>query len=407
MRYDFDLHIDRGSTGSVKWGFIQDGGGLTPREEWEARYGVSGLLSMWVADMDFPAPEPVIEALSRRVKHGVFGYTAPRPSYFESVKGWMKRRHNWEISAEWICPSPGVVPSLNLLVRAFCARGKKVVVQTPVYYPFFSAVSNNGNKLVKNSLSYEGGRYRMDYDDLQAKVKDPDVEMIILCNPHNPVGRVWSREELVKFGETCIRNDVLIIADEIHGDLIFGGSRFVPFAGISDEFAQASIVCTAPSKTFNLAGLQTSNIIIADETRRSGFLEIMKKNGLFGLNVFGAEALEAAYAHGEEWLVQVLRYIEGNYSYLLEYFRNYLPDIKPVPLEGTYLVWLDCRGLGLSREELSSLMLRKAGVNLDDGYIFGSEGEGFERINIACPRSILSEALDRIRDALNGKHLDD
>ena len=401
MKYNFDGEISRKGTNSIKWEFIQEGQDLLHWEHTDKFFGENRILPMWVADMDFPCPRPVVEALLARAEHGIYGYTAQTDSYYGSVVSWMKKRHGWEIAAEWICTTPGVVPALNMLVRTFVSPGDKVLIQPPVYYPFFSAIENNDGELVANPLVYENGRYCMDFADLEEKTKDPKVRMAILCSPHNPVGRVWTRDELVRFGEICIKNNVLIVSDEIHGDLIYKGCVFTPLASISRDFAQNAIICTAPSKTFNMAGLQTSNIVIPNDQLRSRFKKTLQSNGLFGIGTFGVVALEAAYNHGEEWLEQVLDYIEDNLRILEEYVSQHIPQITVVRPEGTYLVWLDCRRLGLGKWELKQLMLNEAGVYLDDGFIFGPEGEGFERINIACPRSILVEALERIKNAID------
>jgi cystathionine beta-lyase len=355
---------------------------------------------MWVADMDFPCPEPVVEALVTRAQHRLFGYTSPTDSYYNAIVNWMKRRHGWEIEPEWICTTPGVVPALNMLVKTYTSPGDKVLIQTPVYNPFNKAVENSDGILVTNPLIYENGRYSMDFSDLEEKTKDPQVKMAILCSPHNPVGRVWTRDELLRFGEICLKNKVLVVSDEIHGDLILEGYVFTPFAGISEAFAQSSIICNAPSKTFNLAGLKTSNIIISDEQLRARFKKTLGRTALGGVGAFGVVALEAAYNHGEEWLSQVLDYIMDNFRYLEKYIAEQIPQIKVVPLEGTYLVWLDCRSLGFGKLELERMMLEEAKVYLDEGYIFGTEGEGFERVNLACPRPVLVEALERIRNVL-------
>jgi cystathionine beta-lyase len=393
--------IDRKGTDSLKWEFIQQGEDLLHFQHSEQFFGPNRLLPMWVADMDFRCPDPVVEALRRRAAHGIFGYTAPSDAFYGSVANWMERRHGWKIEPQWICITPGVVPALNMLVRTFASPGDKVLIQPPVYYPFYSAIENNGAAILSNPLIYHDGTYRMDFADLAAKAKDPALRMAILCSPHNPVGRVWSVEELLRFGETCIENDVLVVSDEIHGDLIYTGSTFTPYAKVNQEFAQHSVVCTAPSKTFNLAGLQTSCIIIPNDSIRSQFTNTLKANGLFGINAFGTVALQAAYDHGEGWLEQVLDYIEGNLEYLLGYVSEHIPRIRVVRPQGTYLVWLDCHALGLASSDLRRLMLEDAQVYLDDGFMFGHEGEGFQRINIACPRSILSEALDRIRQAID------
>lgn len=400
MKYDFDREINRKGTNSVKWEFIKQGNELLYRKETDDSSASARLLPMWVADMDFPCPEPVVEALVARAQHRIFGYTSPTESYYNAIVNWMKKRHGWEIKPEWICTTSGVVPALHMLVKTYISPGDKVLIQTPVYYPFNKAVENSDGVLVTNSLIYEDGRYSMDFADLELKTKDPQVKMAILCSPHNPVGRVWTRDELLRFGEICIKNNVLVVSDEIHGDLIFEGYVFTPFADISEDFSQSSITCTAPSKTFNLAGLKTSNIIIANEQLRARFKKTLERTAMGGVGAFGVVALEAAYNHGEEWLAQVLDYIMGNLQYLEEYIAEYLPQISVVPLEGTYLVWLDCCSLGLSKLELERLILREAKVYLDEGYIFGIEGEGFERINIACPRPVLLEALERMRKVI-------
>jgi cystathionine beta-lyase len=363
-------------------------------------FGEDRVLPMWVADMDFVSPQPVMEALVARAEHGIYGYTTAADAYHSAVVSWMKRRQGWEIAPEWICTTPGVVPAVNMLVRTFVAPGDKVLIQPPVYPPFFKAVQNNGAQLLANPLIYDNGRYRMNFVDLEQKAQDPQLKMAILCSPHNPVGRVWTPDELARFGEICIKNQVLIVSDEIHGDLILNGHVFTPLASMSQDFAERAVVCTAPSKTFNLAGLHTSNIIIPNRQIRASYKKTLLSTGLFGVNSFGVVALEAAYEHGEEWLDQVLDYIQGNLNFLEEYVSQHIPQIRVVRPEGTYLVWLDCRRLGLGKWELKDLMLNEAGVYLDDGFIFGPEGEGFERVNIACPRSILAEALERIRNAI-------
>jgi cystathionine beta-lyase len=313
---------------------------------------------------------------------------------------WFSRRHNWSIDPEWICVSFGVIPALNILVRTFANPGDKVLVQRPVYYPFFSAIERNGGRIINNPLIYRDNCYTIDFDDLTEKVSDPAVKLAILCSPHNPVGRVWSEEELTRFAEICLDKDVIIISDEIHGDLIYRGHRFTPLARINNRIADNCIVCTAPSKTFNLAGLQTSNIIISNSILRKRFKEALQSNGIFGINPFGQTALEAAYNEGEEWLEQVLDYLSGNLQYLQSYLSDRIPVINLIQPGATYLVWMDFRNLALEAEDLRRLMLHKAGIHFDEGGIFGPEGEGFERINIACPRPVLQEALTRIEHTL-------
>lgn len=400
MEYNFDAEVDRSDTNSMKWEFKQSEEDLMKWEQTQQFFGENRVLPMWVADMDFKCPQPVVDALVERAQHGIFGYTGLTQAFYQSVVKWMQKRHGWEIDPEWVCITHGVVPALNLLVQSYVSSGEGVLIQPPIYYPFYGAIQNNGAELVLNPLIYENGRYRMDLADLEAKCRDPKVKLAILCSPHNPVGRVWTREELVRFGEICTDNDVLVISDEIHGDLIYKGHNFTPFAKISERFTENSVTCIAPSKTFNLAGLQTSCIIIPDRDHRSRFERVLQRNGIFAVGSFGAVALQAAYDHGEEWLEQLLDYLQGNLDYLERYVAEYIPQLSVIRPEGTYLVWLDCRRLQLSNEELSKLMMKDARVYLDEGFIFGPGGDGFQRMNIACPRSILVEALDRIRVAV-------
>lgn len=400
MNYNFDVEVDRRDTNSVKWEFMKGGEDRPQLQHTHRFFGKNRTLPMWVADMDFISPRSVVDALTARAQHGIYGYTAPTQDFYQSVVRWMQRRHDWEISPEWICISPGVVPALNMLVRAFVSPGDRVLIQPPVYRPFYRAIENNNAELALNPLVYEDGRYRMDIEDLEAKCRDPKVKMAILCNPHNPVGRVWTREELAQFGKICIDNGVLVVSDEIHGDLIYKGNIFTPFANANDSFSQNSIICTSPSKTFNLAGLQTSCVVIPNEDLRSSFNKVLQSNGLSGISVFGVVAVQAAYDHGEEWLVQLLEYIEDNLKYLEQYIAEHIPQLTVVRPEGTYLVWLDCHRLRLGKWELKQFMLEEAKIYFEEGFIFGPEGEGFERINIACPRAILVEALDRIRQTI-------
>jgi len=298
--------------------------------------------------------------------------------------------------------TPGVVPAVNMLMQAFSAPGKKVLLQQPAYYPFFNAIKNNGAKIVANPLVCENGRYRMDFEDLAAKTADPDDTLAILCSPHNPVGRVWKEEELTRFGKICLENNVLVISDEIHCDLLYDGIRFTPFAAIDEAFAQNCIVCTAPSKTFNLAGLKTSNIIISNSDLRERFVRVLTRNGLGSANPFGIVAAETAYNHGEPWLNDTMAYIQANYRFMSSYVADHLPQLKITPPEGTYLLWVDCHAWGLDPAARKALLMEKARLFLDEGELFGPEGEGFERFNIACPRSILKEALERIKRTVDG-----
>lgn len=400
MIFNFDEEISRKGTHSIKWEFQFEGDELAYSDQTDPKYGPDRLLPLWVADMDFPSPPAVIAALEERARHGIFGYSAPLDSYYEAVINWVQRRYGRTIERDWIVITPGVVPAVNMLVQTFIKPGEKVLVQRPVYYPFFDAIQNNGGEIVSNTLRVENGRYHMDFADLAQKAADPAVKMAILCSPHNPVGRVWTAAELAHFGQICLENDVLVVSDEIHCDLIYDGQTFTTFANIGEAFAQKSIVCTAPSKTFNLAGLKTSNIIIPDKGLRDQFVKTITRTGLLGAHPFGIVATEAAYNHGEAWLAATMDYIQANYRFMAAYLAEHLPQIKIISPEGTYLVWVDCRELGLDPVARKELLLGKARVFLDEGELFGPEGEGFERFNIACPRSILAEALERIRTAV-------
>lgn len=393
MSYTFDDVIDRKNTNSIKW----------EPAVLKKLFGEDDLLSMWVADMDFKCPDPVVEALVKRASHGIYGYSDIDDGYYDAIIQWNKRRNDWHLDKSWIVFTPGVVPAVNYLVQAFCKTGDKVIIQNPVYYPFSSAIVNNGATIVLNPLKETDGDYVMDYEDLEEKAKDPRVKLLILCSPHNPVGRVWRKEELERLGEICIANHVLVVADEIHSDLIMSGHKHTPFAGISEAFANNSITCVAPSKTFNLAGLQVSNIIIPNEQLRNEYQIILENNAIRHPNTFGIVALEAAYTKGEPWLEAVLEYIEGNMDYIKTFVDERLPEIKFKKPEGTYLAWLDFRGLGMDQKALESWMQKELKLALDEGYIFGSGGEGFERINAACPRVLLEEALGRIEQGIRNR----
>ena len=385
MEINFNQVIDRSNTNSIKW----------DHENQE-------ILPMWVADMDFRAPQPVIDALTERVQHGIYGYSEPNQAYFDAIINWQEKRNDWKIQQDWIAFSPGVVPAVNMIIRTFANPGEKVLVQTPVYYPFFAAIANNGCQMETNPMIFEDGKYHMDFEDLERKTADPNLHILILCSPHNPVGRVWTKEEMTRLGEICLKNEVLVISDEIHSDLILSGNKHTPFASISEAFAMNSITCMAPSKTFNLAGLQTSFLMIPNEKLRSRYLHTVEATSLM-TNTFGITALTAAYTKGEAWLEKLLAYLESNLAFLNDFVEKNMPEIKVIQPEGMYLVWMDFRALGLPKDDLEELMLKEAKIWLDEGYIFGTEGEGFERINIACPRSTLEEGLNRILSAVK-KH---
>ena len=391
MKYNFDEIIDRTNYHSVKWDELKIKFGDIPED----------VLPMWIADMEFRSPQPVIEAIKKANEHGIYGYTSRPDSYYQAIIDWMEKRHNWKIKKDWLAFSPGVVPALSFIIRAFCQPGDKVVVQPPVYYPFFRVIENNGCHVVNNPLKLSNKKYFMDWEDLERKVDDLRVKLLILCSPHNPVGRVWQKEELIILGEICLKHNIIVVSDEIHADILFKGYKHIPFASISPAFAHNSITCTAPSKTFNLAGLQTSSIIIPNKKYYKIYNNILNGLALDENNVFGLVALEAAYRDGEEWLEQLLSYLNENLKFLMKYFKERIPKIKVIKPEGTYLIWLDCRQLELSAKDLNNLMIKKARVALDDGCWFGAEGKGFMRINIACPRSFLEEGLKRIEKAVS------
>jgi cysteine-S-conjugate beta-lyase len=389
--WNFDEIIDRGNTGSIKWEPDQLRATFGPGRE--------NLLPMWVADMDFKCPSVVRQAIEKRLEHEIFGYTMLDPGYHEALISWYQRRHQWEIKSEWILTSPGVVPATNYLVQRFSMPGDKILIQTPVYYPFAFSIVANGRCVLENPLKIEDGRYFMDFDDLTKKVADPRVKVAILCNPHNPVGRVWTGEELERFGKICVDHNVLVFADEIHCDLIMPGCKHICFQDICDEFAQHSIAANAASKTFNLAGLQQSNLIIPNERLRKEFTVYFETLGVGsrgGGTLFGAIATQAAYNGAEPWLDDLLIYLHENFIYLKTTLEGQLPGVKVFDLEGTYLAWVDFRALGLSPGQTVQVIEGDAGVGLDHGDWFGDNGAGFERFNIACPRAILTKALDAI-----------
>jgi cystathionine beta-lyase len=390
MKYDFDKVIDRRNTCSFKWDMA------------EKLVGEKDVLPLWVADMDFQSPAPVIEAIKKRAEHGIFGYTVIPDSCYESVIGWMKKRHHWEVQKEWIIFTPGVVPVLHWAVMTYTHPGDKVILQPPVYPPFFKAVRFSGRQLVENPLKYENGRYIMDFEGFE-KLCDSRTKLLILCSPHNPVGRVWTREELTRLGELCLKHHVIICSDEIHSDLVFKGSTHIPTASLSEEIAQITVTCSAPNKTFNLAGFGPGFVIIPNKQLFDNFSNVQQNVGSHPelVNLFSILATEIAYTHGEEWLVQVMAYLQDNLEFLIEYIERYIPKIKAIRPEGTYLVWLDCRELRMNDVELKNFMLKQARVWLNDGPTYGSGGSGFQRLNFACPRSILEEALKKIKQAVN------
>lgn len=384
--YDFDKMTDRKGTSCSKW------------DNMSSMFTEKGLLPLWIADMDFRCCEEAIQAMRQRVDHGIFGYTVLPDSYFESIAGWMQRRHNWTIRKEWLVTSVTVVSALNIFVQAFTKPGDGVIIQKPVYFPFEECVQDNDRKLVNNELIEKEGYYTIDFEDLEEKAARPENKMLLLCSPHNPVCRAWTEEELRRVIDICSRNGIYLIADEIHMDFVFK-SEHVPVGALTNYSKLA--VCTSPSKTFNMAGLKMANIFIPDEAMRKEFTRRSKSQcGIIPNNPVSITGISAAYAKGDEWLDEVKQYIWENFQFVDAYLREYMPKLKMTKPEATYLAWIDFSGVGLSGLELRSFLRGKAKVALDEGMVFGKSGENFARINVATDRTVVKECLDRIRDNL-------
>lgn len=378
MKYDFDKTIDRRATNSYKWDSAPE-----------------GVLPMWVADMDFRTAPAIIDALQKRVAHGIFGYTRVPDAYYGAVTSWFSRRHGWDIDREWIIYTSGVVPAVSAVIKALTVPGDKVIVQTPVYNCFFSSIRNNGCEIVSNPLRRVGDTYEMDFDALERCAADPRAKVMLLCNPHNPAGRVWTPDELTRLGNICLRNGVTVVADEIHCELVYQGFKYTPFASLSDAFLHRSVTCLSPSKAFNIAGLQIANIVAFDNDLRSRIDKAININEVCDVNPFGVAATIAAYNEGEEWLNQLVDYLHGNYEAMAEFCRRELPEFPITRLEGTYLVWMDCSSLGMPSDALEHALLDDARLWLNAGTMYGAEGEGYMRWNIACPRSVMLDGLNR------------
>ena len=387
MKYDFDTVLDRTTNFAAKY------------DELEKKFGRADLLPLWVADMDFKVAQPIIDAIQERAAQGIFGYTSRPASYFESIQGWFERRHGWVPDTKLMVHCPGVVPSLSLLIKEFTEPGDNIIIQSPVYYPFFDVVNSNGRTLVENPLQLVNGHYEMDYDHLE-EVAKKGAKLLLLCSPHNPIGRVWTKTELIRLGDICLAHGIRIIADEIHCDLVFSEHLHTPFSSISEEFRNNTFTCIAPSKTFNLAGLQASITIFPNVEDRNQFDQLLGDLDIRRNNCFSLVATEAAYRSGDEWLEQAKEYIAGNFAFIQDYCQKYIPQVHPNLPEGTYLVWIDCRELGLDKDELHTFMIDEAKIAMDDGFWFGAAYEGYMRLNAACPRSIIAEALHRWKSAL-------
>ena len=387
MKFNFDKIIDRTNNFSAKW------------SEMNKNFGTNNLLPMWVADMDFLTAPCVMEALKDRLEQGIFGYTTRPSSYNESIVNWLDNRFSWKINQEWLMFSPAVITSISLLIQNLTQKNDKIMIQEPVYSPFHNIVESNERNLVISPLvKLDDGSYVMDYEDIEAKIKD--VKVFILCNPHNPVGRVWTREELTRLGEICLKHNVLVISDEIHSDIILKNHKHTPFASISKEFSENTITCMAPTKTFNLAGLQSSFLVISNPY----YYEVMDK--AFSIldikrnNAFSLVATEAAYNYGEDWLYELIKYIEDNVDFAIDYIKNHIPQLKVKKPEGTYLLWVDFSNLNVDKEDLKNALINKGRIALSDGSSFGIGGDGYYRINLACPRSMVLEGLKRIEFAI-------
>lgn len=385
---DFDTIVDRKNTDCLKYDFA-------------VRRGLpEDVLPLWVADMDFKTSSYIIDELKKVCEHGIFGYTETQTEYFNAIAGWMKNQHNWKVQEEWLIKTPGVVFALAMAVKAFTQKGDAVILQLPVYYPFMEVIRDNERKVVSSDLVLgNDNRYHIDFSDFENKIIQNNVKLFFLCSPHNPVGRVWSKEELLRLGEICLRHKVIVVSDEIHNDFIFEGQHNV-FTSLNEELANVTITCTSPSKTFNLAGTLISNIFISNPELRKKFKKQVNAAGISQLSVFGIKSCQTAYQHGLEWFTSVKKYIKANIDFIEEFTQKNLSGVKMIHHEGTYLVWLDFRGTGLNVQELDDLIINKAKLWIDSGKIFGTSGNGFQRINAACPRKTLEEAMKRIQKAL-------
>ena len=390
VTYDFDRIVDRRNTDCLKYDFAVQRG--RPKD----------VLPFWVADMDFSIAQEIEDALVKRCQHGIFGYSEATDGYFAALQNWYLKHFNWQVQRPWLIKTPGVVFALAMAVKAFTEPGDGVLVQQPVYYPFTEVIRDNDREVVNAPLALVNGHYEIDFADLEQKLANPKVKLMFLCSPHNPVGRVWTKEELLKVGDLCLKYNVITVSDEIHSDFVWDDNTHTPFATLGEEYQQNCIVCTAPSKTFNLAGLQVSNIFIPNQKLRRAFRKQIDAAGYSQLNTLGLVACQAAYTYGEEWLTQVKAYIRSNITFVDDYLKQNLPQIKMLPIEGTYLVWLDCSALGMTADEREQWLWHEAKLWLDGGGIFGKEGEAFERINVACPRATLLQGLEQLKAAVEG-----
>jgi len=385
MKYDFDRVIERTKTNSLKHDFKEERGKN------------QDVLPLWVADMDFQTAPVILDRLENAVRHGIFGYSETKDDYFKAIESWFQYGFGWTLNKDWLVKTPGVVFAIATAIRAYTREGESVLIQQPVYYPFREVIEDNNRKLVNSPLKLDNGYYQIDFEDFENKILEHDVKLFILCSPHNPVGRVWKKWELEKIGEICLKHHVIIVSDEIHSDFVYPEYKHIVFASLSQELSEITITCTSPSKTFNLAGLQVSNIFISNQVLRDKFQRAVAGSGYDQINLMGLIACQSAYEDGKEWLQQLKEYLKDNLTLVREFLKENLPNIKLIEPEGTYLVWLDFRSLNLLEEERQNLIENEAKLWLDSGIMFGEEGRGFERINIACPRTVLKQALEQLK----------
>jgi cystathionine beta-lyase len=387
MRWNFDEPARREGTNCIKYDLRKE------------TFGVTDVIPMWVADMDFNTPDFIINALSSRLKHEILGYSFRPAEYFSSIIDWSEKRHSWKIEKDWICFSPGIVPALNFCTLAFTHPGDSIIVQPPVYFPFFSAVESHGRSLIYNPLKESAGNWEMDFENLRDSI-NKKTKLIFLSNPHNPLGRVWYPDELSELVDICLENNILIVSDEIHCDLVLPGFKHTPVASLSEKAAEITLTCLAPSKTFNLAGLSTSSVIISNPSLRKPFSSVVEKLHVGNGTIFGSVASIAAYTYGADWLDELLKYLNDNVGYVMDFCRDRLPEIIPLRAEATYMIWLDCRSLGMAGKELQNFFVKKAGVGMNEGSTFGPGGEGYMRMNLACPRNVVIKAMDQMEKAI-------
>lgn len=386
MKYDFDTVVDRSKNNAAKY------------DERIKKFGTDKVIPLWIADMDFKSPQPVIDALTARAQEGIWGYTSRPASYFEAICNWQQRRHGWTIDRSLVSWSLGVVPALSMLVKLFTPEGSKVLIQTPVYGEFYDVTEAWNRTVVENQLVEKDGKWTVDWEDFEAKL--PQVSMFLLCSPHNPLGIVWTREELTRMTDLCRKYGVLMVSDEIHSDLVFHGKNHIPTASLSEQVAGEVISCISGTKTFNLAGLQASTTVFPNMRMKELYDKAWMNMDIHRNNAFSLTAMEAAFNEGEEWLDQLLEYIDGNFNFIRDYCAAHIPQIKPNLPDATYLVWLDCRELGMTNEELRRFMIEKAGLGLNEGWSFGRSLNGFMRLNAACSRKVLEQAMKQLEEAV-------